>query len=516
MLEAEVSKLRHQVSMHEAHQCPSVTTPSLISVGTQKDNTLCTDATKKGEVITKEDDADSLEEWIQEQTVFQSSLYKPAFVQIHDLRDSVDEEEDITEDWKLVVRAVDEVLQDETLHEETPPSFSILPEAAAIISQTSTPQFSLTSNKLEFDSILAWGYDGITERFWIGWEFSGVEELNWNTLNALQVLNLYLTRCINTSLDLSAELAISRFYDLMEDNMPWFERLLKEANRVAYPESSSTAEQRLAPRRLDLIRSSALTEEEVICWRRFLYNIMVRDLEVLGWVSTDSSDFTFFLSNGSSLSINIKEILLLLPDFLHKEESPAMNDSDSDLSLPSSPTVILSAAVESRRVAAQNVKEAFKALHGGEWEKEESQAVSSSVSTPHHTNEAEVEIQTVPFTSVVVVNEAEAEASSKDKGKGLMTKEDEERIVNEKKENEERRRKREEEEMAELRKAQDRKTAILLREQQIQLYAKQLDDLKVKIPAVYQIQEDEALALQLQEQFNKEEEEERRGQVQNN
>ncbi|KAI3784180.1 hypothetical protein L1987_43274 [Smallanthus sonchifolius] len=318
MLEAEVSKLRHQVSMLEAHQCLTMPTPSLLFVGTQIDNTLCTDATKKGEVVTKEDDADSLEEWIQEQTVFQSWLYKPDFVQIHDLPDSVDEEEDISEDWKLVVRAVDEVLQDETLYEDTPPSFSILPEAAAIISQTSTPQFSLTSNKLEFDSILAWGFDGIAERFWIGWEFSGVEDLNWNTLNALQVLNLQLTRCINTSSDLSAELAISRFYDLMEDNMPWFERLLKEANRVAYPESSSTSEQRLAPRRRDLIRSSALTEEDVVYWRRFLYKIMVRDLEVIGWVSTESSDFTFFLSNGSSLSINIKEILLLPSDFLHK------------------------------------------------------------------------------------------------------------------------------------------------------------------------------------------------------
>ncbi|KAI3774033.1 hypothetical protein L1987_48576 [Smallanthus sonchifolius] len=178
MLEAEVSKLRHQVSMHEAHQRPTVPTHSLILVGTQTDNTLCTDATKKGEVVTKEDDADSLEEWIQEQTV-------------------------------QICFSVDEVLQDETLYEDTPPSFSILSEAAAIINQTSTPQFSLTSNKLEFDSILAWGYDGIAERFWIGWEFSGVEELNWNTLNALQVLNLYLTRCINTSSDLSAELAIS-------------------------------------------------------------------------------------------------------------------------------------------------------------------------------------------------------------------------------------------------------------------------------------------------------------------
>ncbi|KAI3784265.1 hypothetical protein L1987_43360 [Smallanthus sonchifolius] len=289
MLEAEVSKLRHQVSMHEAHQCPTVPTPSLVSVGTQTDISLFTDATKKGEVVTKEDDADSLEEWIQEQTVFQSSIYKPAFVQIHDLPNSVDEEEDVTEDWKLVFRVVDDVLQEETLHEDTPPSFSLLPEAAAII----------------------------TERLWIGWEFSGVEELNWNSLNALQVLNLYLTKCVNTSSDLSAELAISWFYDLMEDNMPWFERLLKEANRAAYPESSSAAEQRLASRRFDIIRSSTLTEEEVICWRRFMYNRMVRDVEVQGWISTDSHDFTFFLSNGSSLSINIKEILHLPSAFLH-------------------------------------------------------------------------------------------------------------------------------------------------------------------------------------------------------
>ncbi|KAI3706161.1 hypothetical protein L1987_76419 [Smallanthus sonchifolius] len=69
MLEAEVSKLRHQVSMHEAHQCPTVPTPSLVSLETQTDATLYTDATKKG-VIAVEDDADSLEEWIQEQAAF--------------------------------------------------------------------------------------------------------------------------------------------------------------------------------------------------------------------------------------------------------------------------------------------------------------------------------------------------------------------------------------------------------------------------------------------------------------
>ncbi|KAI3825142.1 hypothetical protein L1987_06618 [Smallanthus sonchifolius] len=368
MLEAEVSKLRHQVSMHEAHQCPTVPTPCLVLVGTQTDAALYTDATK-GEIVAVEDDVDSLEEWIQE--------------------------------------AVDEVLKDESQNEDTPPL-------------------------LEFDSILAWGYDDSTERFWIRKEFSGVEELNWNALNPLQVLELYLSNCINTSTDLSAELAISRFQDLMEENLPWFETLLEEANRVAYPkdnaESSTVAKQRLASRRLDVIRSSTLTEEEVVCWRRSLYNKVVRDVEVLGWSSTGSSDFTFFLSNGSSLSININEILLLNSDFLHKLEKEGLlamdaSDSDSDLSFLSSPTVKLNTEEESKRREEEKVKEGWK--------------------------EVTAEIPTASATSVVVVHEAEAEAFSKDKGKGLMTKEDEERVVKEKKEKEERRR-REEEEMAEL------------------------------------------------------------------
>ncbi|KAI3762515.1 hypothetical protein L1987_52945 [Smallanthus sonchifolius] len=51
MLEAEVSKLRHQVSMHEAHQYPTLPTLSLVSVGTQTDAYLSTDATKKGEMV---------------------------------------------------------------------------------------------------------------------------------------------------------------------------------------------------------------------------------------------------------------------------------------------------------------------------------------------------------------------------------------------------------------------------------------------------------------------------------
>ncbi|KAI3773957.1 hypothetical protein L1987_48496 [Smallanthus sonchifolius] len=62
--------------------------------------------------------------------------------------------------------------------------------------------------------------------------------------------------------------------------------------------------------------------------------------------------------------------------------------------------------------------------------------------------------------------------------------------------------------MADIKRVQERKTAILLREQTIQMYAKQLDELKRKIPAVDQIEKDEQLAKQLQEQLAKEEEEE--------
>ncbi|KAI3825132.1 hypothetical protein L1987_06608 [Smallanthus sonchifolius] len=226
MLEAEVSKLRHQVSMHEAHQCPTVPTPSLVSVGTQTDAYLSTDATKKGEMVPMEEDSDSLDDWIQEQAVFQSTLFKPAFVQVHDLPASDNEEEETSEDWKLVVRDVDEMLNDAEDTEQTYTSFSIIPEVAAIIT---------------------WGYDGKSERFWIEWEFGGVEELNWDFLNSIQVLHLYHLQCINNSMDLSAELAIGRFYQI------------QEAKRVAYPESSTAAERRLTPRRHEIIRSSLLT-----------------------------------------------------------------------------------------------------------------------------------------------------------------------------------------------------------------------------------------------------------------
>ncbi|KAI3676268.1 hypothetical protein L1987_85872 [Smallanthus sonchifolius] len=291
--------------------------PSLVSVGTQTDAYLSTDATKKGEIVPMEEDSDSLDDWIQEHAAFQCTLFKPAFVQVHDLPASDDKEEETSEDWKLVVRAVDKVLTDVEDKEQTYTSFSIIPEAAAIISQSTTPKFPLTSTQLEFDTILAWGYDGKSERFWIGWEFSGIEELNWDFLNSIQVLHLYHLQCINNSTDLSAELAIGRFYDLMEDHLPNFERQIQAAKRVAYPDSSAAAERRPTPRRLEIM-SSLLTEEEVLCLRTFLYNSIVKDVDVLGWVSTKSLDHTLLLSNGSFLTINIRNILLLPTDFLYK------------------------------------------------------------------------------------------------------------------------------------------------------------------------------------------------------
>ncbi|KAI3774243.1 hypothetical protein L1987_48790 [Smallanthus sonchifolius] len=504
MLEAEVSKLRHQVSMHEAHQCPTVPSPSLVLVGTQTVAYLSTDATKKGEMVPMEEDSDSLDDWIQEQAVFQNTLFKPAFVQVHDLPASDNEEEETTEDCS----------HHKSLH---------------------YPQFPPTSTQLEFDTILAWGYDGKSERFWIGWEFSGVEELNWDFLNIIQFLHLYHLHCINNSTDLSAVLAIGRFYDLMEDNLPNFQRQMQAAKRVAYPESSTAAERRLTPRRLEIIRRSLLAEEEVLCLRRFLYNSIVKDLDVLGWVSTKSLDHTFLLGNDSSLTINTRNILLLPTDFLYmifqlranicnvnSLESHAMmatvkahleqkgriaeevyvSNSDTDSDSASTRVDIFAAAYESR----STVKEMLIELTSPECKTDE--ANDLPISTSQIANEAEAEIPTAAQSSAVVISEAEAEASNKEKGKGIITEEDEERLQREKKEKEERRRRRrEEEEMAETKKAQDRITVILLREQQIQLYAKQLDALKVKIPAVYQIEEDEALALQLQEQFDKEEEE---------
>ncbi|KAI3744856.1 hypothetical protein L1987_57952 [Smallanthus sonchifolius] len=522
--------------MHEAHQCPSTASPSLVSVGTQTDAYMSTDATKKGEKVSMEEDEDSLDNWIQEQFVLQSSQYKPAFVQVHDLPAPDNEDEEISEDWQLVVRAVDEMLNDAEDTEQTNASFSILPQAAAIIGQSTTPQIFKSSKKLEFDSILAWGYDGSAERFWIGWEFSGVEELNWNSLNALQVLELHLTDCINTSADLSAELAIGRFHDLMEDNLPRFQRFLQAAHRVACPESSSAAERRLSPNNLAITRSNLLTEEGVLGLQRFLYAFLVKDSNVLGWVSTRLLDHAFFLSNGSALIINTGNILQLPTNFLHKiyllkanicnvnslesqamiaiikahlekegriDEEEDVSSSDTDSNSDSPPVNICAAAYEAR----SSVRERLLELTDPECQTED-----LPLSTSQHANEAEAEIPTAQQSAVSVISEARAEASNVNKGKGIMTKEDEERLQKERKEKEERRRKREEEELAEemaqKQRHEDRKAAILLRQQTIQLYAKQLDDMKVKVLARSQVEEDEQLARQLQEQFAKEEEEE--------
>ncbi|KAI3814251.1 hypothetical protein L1987_19001 [Smallanthus sonchifolius] len=455
MLEAEVSKLRHQVSMHEAHQCPTLATPSLVSVGTQTDAYLSANATKNGEMVSMEEDKDSLDDWIQEQVLLQSSLFKPAFVQIHDLPATDNEDEEKSEDWKLVVRAVDEMLNgtEETEQPNTP--FSIIPEAAAIIGQSSTPQLLRSSKKLEFDSILAWGYDGSAERFWIGWEFSGVEELNWNSINTLQVLQLYVSNCINNSADLSAELAIGRFYDLMEDNLPRFQRFLQEAHRVAYPESSAAAERRLTPSNLEITRSSLLSEEEVLGLRRFLYAFLVKDLDVLAWVSTKSLYHTLLLSNGSSLIINTRNILQLPSDFLFKifqlranicnvdsleiqamiatvrahleeeglipqEESVSTSDADSN---SDTPQVEATSAASGTR---SSLRDQLREIEGPEYQLDEES--DHPLSIPQLANEAEAEIPIAASSSAVEISEAEAEASNVNKGKGIRTDEDEERL----------------------------------------------------------------------------------------
>ncbi|KAI3825133.1 hypothetical protein L1987_06609 [Smallanthus sonchifolius] len=167
---------------------------------------------------------------------------------------------------------------------------------------------------------------------------------------------------------------------------------------------------------------------------------MVRDVEVQAWTSTDSHDFTFFLSNGSSITINIKEILLLPSAFLQKVfelrslifnvnslESQEMikiikaslykeeSGSDSDLSILSSPTVRLNIEEESKRREVEKMKEAWKDVTCMKWEEDE--VSSPPLSIPQIANEAEAEIPTSAPSSDVVISEAKAEASNKDKGK---------------------------------------------------------------------------------------------------
>ncbi|KAI3807773.1 hypothetical protein L1987_23707 [Smallanthus sonchifolius] len=442
MLEAEMSKLRHQASMHEFHICTHPASSSLVSVGTQTDSTLLIDTTKKGEEILQDDD-DSLEEWFKEQEEFQRTLFKPFFYS----KDAFPEEREI-----------------EREEEEAFPKIQMFEAAANISRRVIAPEFPLNAHNLEFDSILAWGYDDILKIFWIGWEFAGVKELILDNLNLFEILSLHLTESVNTSKNLFSRLTIEIFHDICEDNMPRFEKFLEEAKMVAYPrledveaESSRAAEQRheRQSQQMELIRSRVLTEEQVLCLRKFLYNEVVRGLEVHGWSSTEPSGFQFYLCDGSTFIINnIHEILLLNPDFLckvfelrshicnvkskksqeiiqivksflEKEGWIAINESDSDLSLPSSPTVILNIEEESSRKNKQKIMTEWK--------------------------EAEVSIATP--TSAIVIYEAEAEASNKDKGKGITTEEQEKKIEEEKKEVERRRREREEEEeMAELKK----------------------------------------------------------------
>ncbi|KAI3827395.1 hypothetical protein L1987_01468 [Smallanthus sonchifolius] len=321
----------------------------------------------------------------------------------------------------------------------------------------------------------------------------------------------------------------------MEDNLPRFQRFLQAAHRVAYPESSAAAERRLTPSNLEITRSSLLPEEEVLGLRRFLYAFLVKDLDMLGWVSTKSLDHTLLLSNGSSLIINTRNILQLPSDFLFKifqlranicnvnslesqamiatvrahleeeglipqEDSVSTSDADSNSDTPQ--VDITSAAFGAR----SSIRDQLREIEGHEYQLDEES--DHPLSIPQHANEAEAEIPTAQQSAVAVISEARAEASNINKGKGIMTDEDEERLQKEKREMEEKRRSREEEEMADMKKAQERKTAILLREQTIQLYARQLDELKRKIPAVDKVEKDEQLARQLQEQLAKEVEEE--------
>ncbi|KAI3725109.1 hypothetical protein L1987_64884 [Smallanthus sonchifolius] len=108
-------------------------------------------------------------------------------------------------------------------------------------------------------------------------QFAGVQEHNWDNLSLFDIRAMHMTECINTSKDLSTRLTIERFHDICEDNMPRFERFLEEARRVAYPcleeeEESYRAAQERESQRLGLIRSNVLTEDQVLCLRRYLYN----------------------------------------------------------------------------------------------------------------------------------------------------------------------------------------------------------------------------------------------------
>ncbi|KAI3815027.1 hypothetical protein L1987_14679 [Smallanthus sonchifolius] len=188
-------------------------------------------------------------------------------------------------------------------------------------------------------------------------------------------------------------------------------------------------------------------------------------------------------------------MILTVKTFLQNEGWIALEDFDSDLSLPSSPKVVLNTEELSSRWTKLKVMTEWKSVMGEDEEED-----APPLSTPQLANEAYAEASIATPSSAIVVYEAEVEASNKEKGKGIMTEEEEKKIKEENREIEIKRREREEEEeMAQLKKDQERKAAMLFREQQIQLAVKSLDATKVHIPVASQIEEDEALALQLQE-----------------
>ncbi|KAI3829362.1 hypothetical protein L1987_03483 [Smallanthus sonchifolius] len=242
--------------------------------------------------------------------------------------------------------------------------------------------------------------------------------------------------------------------------MPWFERFLEEAKKVAYPcleekeaESSSAAQER-AVQRLGLMRSNVLTEDQILSLRRYLYNEAVRGLEIYGWSNTDPSGIKFLLCDVSSIEINkIQEVLLLNPDFLLKvfllrSQIYSINSPRSQemilliksflqdgvwIALDASPNSSKSSSPPPQgdlnaRISMTQVIEAWDLVPSDE------EKVAPPLPILQISNEAYAEVSITTSSSSIVVNEAEAEASNQDKGKGIMTDEIERMIEEEKRE----------------------------------------------------------------------------------
>ncbi|KAI3827989.1 hypothetical protein L1987_02078 [Smallanthus sonchifolius] len=174
-------------------------------------------------------------------------------------------------------------------------------------------------------------------------------------------------------------------------------------------------------------------------------------------------------------------------------EEVYVSNSDTDTDSASPRVDICAAAYESRLT----IKEILKEVTSPECKLDETNNLP--LSTSQCANEAEAEIPIAAPSSAVMVSKDEAEASNINKGKGIMTDEDEERLQKEKREREEKRRRREEEEMANIKKAQERKAAILLREQTIQLEEEEELEKKKKEEAIT----DSELAKEMREEWVK-------------